>query len=127
MKDMDFGNLRNVSRHLIGEAWGMHKIMLGNSVDLNRANAQTGEEVFANWSITPRLDQWKDVLNEQFLPLFGSAGENVEFDYIYPLPQNREQDNDELATKTAAWATLVGAGADPHDAAEVVGLPDMNI
>lgn len=127
MRDMDFGNLRNVSRDLIREAWGIHKIMLGNSDDVNRANAQTGEEVFANWSVVPRLDRWKDALNEQFLPLFGSAGEGVEFDYIYPLPANREQDNAELTAKSEAWARLVGAGADPHDAAEVVGLPDMKV
>lgn len=127
MRDMDFSNLRNVSRDLIREAWGIHKIMLGNSDDVNRANAQTGEEVFANWSVVPRLDRWKDALNAQFLPLFGSAGEGVEFDYIYPLPANREQDNAELTAKSEAWAKLVGAGADPHDAAEVVGLPDMKV
>jgi len=127
VRDMDFANLRNVSRDLIREAWGIHKIMLGNSDDVNRANAQTGEEVFANWSVVPRLDRWKNALNEQFLPLFGSAGEGVEFDYIYPLPANREQDNAELTAKSEAWAKLVGAGADPHDAAEVVGLPDMKV
>lgn len=127
LKDMDFRNLRDLSRDLIREAWGVHKIMLGNSDDVNRANAQTGEEVFANWSVAPRLDRWKDALNEQFLPLFRATGENVEFDYLYPLPQNREQDNAELTAKSQAWAALVGAGADPHDAAEVCGLPDMNI
>ena len=127
MKDMDFANLRNISRDLIREAWGIHKIMLGNSDDVNRANAQTGEEVFANWSVAPRLDRWRDALNEQFLPLFGSAGEGVEFDYLYPLPQNREQDNAELTAKSAALASLVGAGFDPADACEVVGLPVMKV
>lgn len=127
MKDMDFGNLRNVSRDLIREAWGIHKIMLGNSDDVNRANAQTGEEIFANWTVAPRLDRWKDALNYQFLPLFGSTGEGVEFDYIYPLPQNREQDNLELTTKAAAVAALVAAGFDPDDACEVTGLPPMKV
>lgn len=125
LKDMDFGNLRNVSRDLIREAWGIHKIMLGNSDDVNRANAQTGEEVFANWTVAPRLDRWKDALNYQFLPLFGSAGEGVEFDYIYPLPQNREQDNLELTAKAKAAQALVDAGFDPADVCEVVGLPEM--
>jgi HK97 family phage portal protein len=127
MRDMDFGNLRNVSRDLIREAWGIHKIMLGNSDDVNRANAQTGEEVFANWSIAPRLDRWKDALNYQFLPLFGSTGEGVEFDYIYPLPANREQDNAELTAKSAAAQVLVSAGYDPADVCEVVGLPEMGV
>jgi HK97 family phage portal protein len=127
MRDMDFANLRGVSRDLIREAWGLHKIMLGNSDDVNRANAQTGEEVFANWSVAPRLDRWKDALNFQFLPLFMAAGEDVEFDYVFPTPKNREQDMDELAKKAAAAQVLVDAGYDPADVLEVVGLPDMDV
>jgi HK97 family phage portal protein len=127
MRDMDFANLRGVSRDLIREAWGIHKIMLGNSDDVNRANAQTGEEVFANWSVAPRLDRWKDALNYQFLPLFMAAGEDVEFDYVFPTPKNREQDMDELAKKAAAAQVLVDAGYDPASVLEVVGLPDMDV
>lgn len=127
MRDMDFGNLRNVSRDLIREAWGIHKIMLGNSDDVNRANAQTGEEIFANWTISPRLDRWRDALNYQFLPLFGSTGEGVEWDYIYPRAENREQDNLELKVKTEAAQVLVNAGYDPADVLEAVGLPDMGV
>jgi hypothetical protein len=127
MKDMDFGGLRLMSRDVIREALGMHKVMTGVSDDVNRANAQTGEEVFASWKISPRLDRWRDVLNYQFLPLFGSAGQGVEFDYVYPMPQNREQDNAELTAKTAAAAVLVDAGYEPHAVLEVVGLPDMDV
>lgn len=126
IKDMDFAALRTLSRDLIREAFGVHKIMLGNSDDVNRANAQTGEEVFANWSVAPRLDRWREALNTQFLPLFGSAGEGVEFDYVYPLPNNREQDNAELTAKSTAAQLLRAAGYDPHDVLEVVGLPDMD-
>jgi HK97 family phage portal protein len=126
-RDMDFAKLRDQERDLIREAWGIHKIMLGNSDDVNRANAQTGEEVFANWSVSPRLDRWRDALNNQFLPLFYPDGAEVpvEFDYIYPLPQNREQDNAELLAKTAAAQTLIASGFDAHAVLEVVGLPDM--
>jgi HK97 family phage portal protein len=127
MKDMDFANLRGVSRDIVREAYRMHKVMLGVSDDVNRANAQTGEEVFSSWGVVPRLDRWKDALNHWFLPLFGSTGQDVEFDYIRPVPANREQDNAELLAKCSAWQMLVNAGADPHDALEVVGLPDMDI
>jgi HK97 family phage portal protein len=127
LRDMDFANLRGVSRDIIREAFGIHKIMLGNSDDVNRANAQTGEEVFANWSVAPRLDRWREVLNGQFLPLFGTAGAEVEFDYVYPLPSNREQDNAELVSKATAAQLLISLGVfDPHDVLEVVGLPDMD-
>jgi hypothetical protein len=129
VKDMDFVNLRTDSRDAIREAYGMHKVMTGVTDDVNRANAQTGEEVFANWKIVPRLDRWADVLNNQFLPLFYPPGAAIpyEYDYIMPLPQNREQDNEELAAKSTAAAALVAAGYDPHDVLEVVGLPDMEV
>ena len=126
LKDMDFIALKNVSRDIIRESLGMHKVMTGVTDDVNRANAQTGEEVFANWKIVPRLDRWKDVLNYQFLPLFGSAGQGVEFDYIYPLPANREQDNAELLAKGQAALWLVQAGYDPEQVLETVGLPAMD-
>lgn len=127
VKDMDFVNLRSDARDAIRESMGMHKVMTGVTDDVNRANAQTGEEVFANWKIVPRLDRWRDVLNYQFLPLFYPPGADIpyEFDYIYPLPANREQDNEELTAKSAAAQDLVDAGWDPDDVLNVVGLPPM--
>lgn len=125
VKDMDFSNLRDQSRDVIREAWGIHKAMLGNSDEVNRANAVTAEEVFSRWKIKPRLDLLKDTLNHQFLPMFGSTGESVEFDYINNSADDREADNAELTAKANAAAVLVQAGFDPHDVCEVVGLPDM--
>jgi HK97 family phage portal protein len=124
-KDMDFQNLSIEMRDEIREALGMHKVMTGVTDDVNRANAQTGEEVFSSWKIVPRLDRWKEVLNTQFLPLFGSTASDVEFDYSFPMPLNREQDNAELQAKATAAQLLVSAGYDPSDVLEVVGLPDM--
>src|SRR6185437_6922230 len=123
MKDMDFAGLRMVMADTIREALGMHKVMTGVTDDVNRANAQTGEEVFASWKVAPRLDRWRDVLNSQFLPLFGATGVGVEFDYVYPMPQNREADALELTAKSNAALTLVTAGYDQTDVLEVVGLP----
>jgi hypothetical protein len=127
LRDMDFGNLRSTSRDIIREALGMHKVMTGVTDDVNRANAQTGEEVFASWKVAPRLDRWKDVLNSQLLPLFGQAGQQVEWDYVYPTPANREQDNAELLAKSQAVLQLVSAGYEPHAVLEAVGLPDMAV
>src|SRR5262249_43660890 len=51
----------------------------------------------------------------------------VEFDYSFPAPINREQDNAELTAKTAAAAALAAVGVwDPDDILEVVGLPPMD-
>jgi HK97 family phage portal protein len=124
-KDMEYSNLRLANRDELREAWRMHKAMLGTVEDVNRANAQTGEEVFVGWQTIPRLDRRRDTLNCKFLPLFGQSGKGVEFDYEDPSPKNREEDNGELTTKTAAFAALIDAGVDPDAAADAVGLPSM--
>ncbi len=127
LKDMDFANLRSVMRDTIREALKMHKVMTGVTDDVNRANAQTGEEVFASWIVDPALKRWRNVLNMQYLPLFGTAGAGVEFDYVYPTPRNREQDALELTAKANAALTLVTAGYDQHDILAQVGLADMKV
>lgn len=124
-KDMDFANLMATGGDRIREAFGMHKIMTGLVDDVNRANAQTGEEIFAAWKVAPRLRRWKDVINFQFLPKFGATGAGVEFDFLYPMPVNREADSLELTAKTMAASVLVAAGYDPADVLRVVGLPPM--
>lgn len=126
-RDMDFVNLRDSSRDIIREALAMPKVMTGVSDDVNRANAQTGQEVFAAWQVAPRLRRWRNVLNTQLLPLFGATADGLEADYIYPTPVNREADNAELLAKANAVGTLVRAGYDQHDALAVVGLPDMGV
>lgn len=127
MRDMDFGNLRGVMRDVMREAFRMPKIMLGVSDDVNRANAQTGQEVFAAWGIEPRLARWRDVLTGPFLELFGSAADGLELDYASPMPANREEDRLELAAKAQAALSLVQAGYDPAAVLKAVGLPDMGV
>lgn len=127
LKDMDFANLIAGMADRIRESVGMHKVMTGISDDVNRANAQTGEEVFASWKVAPRLERWKNVLNTQYLPLFGATGNGYEFDFVFPTPVNREQDALELTAKSNAALTLVTAGYDQHDVLTIVGLPDMDV
>lgn len=127
VRDMDFAKLRETMRDIIREALGMAKVMTGVSDDVNRANAQTGQEVFASWKVEPRLRRWRNVLNTQFLPLFGATAEGVELDFIYPQVVNREADALELKAKTEAVLSLVTAGYDQHDALAAVGLPDMAV
>jgi HK97 family phage portal protein len=127
MRDMDFTGLRNISRDVIREAFAMHKAILGTVDDVNRANAQTAQELFEAFLIADRLDRWRDVLNCNYLPLFGSTGEGVELDHDDPVQSNREADALELKSKASAAEQLVAAGYDPHDVLETVGLPDMGV
>jgi HK97 family phage portal protein len=126
-KDMEYGALRLANRDEEREAYRIHKAMMGTSDDVNRANAQTAEEVFVGWQIIPRLNRRRDTLNNKLLPLFGNAVKSVEFDYDDPFPPNAENVMKELLTKAQSWAALVDGGADPRDALEVVGLPDMKM
>ena len=128
-KDLQYGELRSMNRDEIREAYRMHKSMLGTVEDVNRANAQTAEEVFVAWSELPRLDRRKETLNTKYLPMFYPAGAQVpvEMDYDDPSPVNQEAAIAELLVKAQAAAALVDAGYDQHAVLEVVGLPDMDV
>lgn len=125
MRDMQFAELRSVASEVIREAFGFPKPMLGTVEDVNRANAEAAEVVFARWLIVERLERIKQVLNTRFLPLFGTTGSGLEFDYTSPVPEDREADNAELTAKANAAATLVTVGFDSRDVLETVGLPEM--
>lgn len=124
-KDMQFVELRGASREIIREAFRFPKPMLGTVEDVNRANADAAEVVYARWCLVPRLERIKQALNNDFLPLFGSTGQGVEFDYCNPVPEDHEAEAKQLTSRSDAAKTLVDAGWDPDDVLRVVELPDM--
>lgn len=128
MRDMQFAELRNVSREVIREAFRFPKAMLGTIDDVNRANAEANELIFARWLIKPRLDRIKAMLNSEFLPMFFPPGvePDVEFDYDDPSPDDQELELKALEAKSSAAKVLVDTGWDPADVLAVVGLPDMD-
>jgi HK97 family phage portal protein len=124
LRDMQFPELRKITSDMIRQAYRIHQAMLGNSDDVNRANAQTAEEVHVAWQEVPRMRRNRNTLNHKYLKLFG-AEEDVEFDFDDPTPSSANDANEELTTKTAAAAALVAAGWDPDEVLEMVGLPEM--
>lgn len=125
MRDMQFTELRDVSREIIREAFGMPKPMLGSVDDVNRANAEAAGFVFAEWLIKPRLRRIKEILNTRLLPMYGPMGEGLEFDFDDPTPENREADAAELTARANAVKALVEAGAYGPAALNAVGLPEI--
>lgn len=125
MRDMQFTELRDASREIIREAYGFPKAMLGSVDDVNRANAEAGEVMFARWVVIPRLERIKQALNADFLPLFGDAARGLEFDYDDPVPQDAEARDRERNSKAAAARDLVAAGYDPEDVRVAMDLPEM--
>jgi phage portal protein BeeE len=126
-KDMELTGLRTLSRDFIREAYGIPKFALGDVDDVNRATAEASKAWFAESATVPRLDRWKRTLNADFLSRFGSTGTGVSFAYGSPVPADREAENGERDSKTKAWATLVQAGANPEDAAQIAGLPPIRM
>lgn len=123
-KDMQFVELRNMSRELVREAFAYPKPMLGSVDDVNRANAEAGEVVYGRWLLTPRLDRFKGAVNCDLLPLF-AGGDTLEFDFENPVPPDLEAQNKERDSKVAAFVALVASGVDPAAALEYLELPDM--
>lgn len=125
MADMQFTELRGMSRELIREAFGFPKSMLGTVDDVNRANAEAGEVMFARWLVVPRLERIKQALNAELLPMFGDTARGLEFDYCDPVPEDGEARDRERDSKAEAAQRLVSAGFEPSAVLETVGLPDM--
>ncbi|MFI9079128.1 phage portal protein [Streptomyces sioyaensis] len=124
-RDMQFAELRSVSREVIREAFGFPKPMLGTSEDVNRANAEAAEAMFARWLILPEARSIRDTLNSQLLPLFGATAKGLEFDYVNPVPDDEELQAKTLTSKTQAARDLIEAGAYGPAALAAVGLPEV--
>lgn len=126
-RDMQFMEMRGVSSAIVREAFGMPKFAIGDVDDVNRATADASAAWYASQITVPRVERIKQALNNHFLPLFGSTGVGVEFDYVSPVEADREADDRERDSKTAAYVALVNVGVDPDEAADAVGLPRMRV
>lgn len=124
-RDMQFPELRNQSRELMRETYGIHKHMLGLSDDVNRANAIAAGIDFARWQLVPRLERFKAALNLRFLPMFGDTGKNVEFCYENPVPPDPEQENADRDSRVKAAVAIIAAGGDPEETMAAFGLPEI--
>ncbi len=126
-RDMQFVQLRGVSREVIREAFGIHGHVLGLSEDVNKANAEAGATSFGKYLVRPRLCRVKEAVNSRLLPMYGTTSQDLELDHGNPEPPDRESDDRERTSKADAFKTLVDAGVDPDDAAGVVGLPSLRM
>lgn len=125
MRDMQFAELRSVSRDVIREAFGIPKFALGDVDDVNRATADASSAWFAEYLTVPRLERIKGALNNDFLPLFGTTAQGLEFDYDSPVREDQAAENASRASKATAAKTLTDAGYDPAEVLATVGLPPM--
>lgn len=125
MRDMQFVELRTVSSEIMREAYGVSKTMQGLSEDVNRATADTAEYIFAKWRLRERLDRINRALNFKLLPMFGSLGQGVEFDYDLEIPRDDAAEAALLGTRSTAAVALINAGFEATSVIEALELPEM--
>lgn len=123
-KDMQFTELRTLTRDSIMEAFRVHKIMMGIVDDVNRAQAEVGRAVFAESQQVPRLERLKGALNGEYLPKFGVTAGGLEFDYENPVPPSTEDVRADFLANAQAALAYVQAGYDGMSVVEALNLPD---
>jgi HK97 family phage portal protein len=126
-RDMQFEQMRGMNREIIREAFGFPKPMLGATDDVNRANAEAAEVVFARWLIDPRLKRIKRALNEKLLPMYGTSGAGLEFDYDDPCPKDEAAAGTLLVQTVTAAKMLIDAGFDQADTLAQLELPEIKV
>lgn len=88
-KDMDFIEQQRFNRDKILAIFRVPRTVLGITDDVNRANAEATDYVFAKRTVKPKLHGFEEQLNEFLVPLFDKTGKlYLEFDD--PVPENVE-------------------------------------
>lgn len=104
-KDMEFLEGQKWTRDKMMAMFGITKVILGITEDVNRANAETAEYVFAKYMIVPRVQKFVDALNEFYLPMFKNS-QNLFFMIDDPTPPNAAEDA-EVFSKALAGASYM--------------------
>ena len=88
LRDMQFEQMRHLSRDIILGAFGVTGWVVGMMENANRASAEAAMFHMAQLVTIPRLRKIKAALNTRLLPMFGVT--DLEFDFVDPTPENRE-------------------------------------
>lgn len=98
-KDMDFSNMMTMMRDRILAAFRVPRTALGITDDVNRANAEATDYVFAARTILPKMQIICSYLNEFLAPRYG---DNIYLTFNNPVPENREQTMREISAALGA-------------------------
>lgn len=126
-KDMQFVELAKLSNEEVMLAFRMTKFGLGIVDDINRNTAEASDAWFGKTMTVPRLDRWKGMLDNDFLPQFPGYDPRVSMVYENPVPKDKEDERADKKAKAEVYQILVDAGVHPEDAAKQAGLPPMRV
>jgi len=113
--EMQFIEQQKMSRDKILAIFRVPRTVLGITDDVNRANAEATDYVFAKRTIKPKMQRLIEQLNEFLVPMFDTSG-SVYLDYDDPIPQSTA---DNLAK---AEKGITGRFITPNEARAFVGL-----
>lgn len=102
-KDMDFANLMLAMRDKILAGFRVPRTVLGITDDVNRANAETTNYVFALRTLKPKMQLIVSYLNEFLVPRYG---EDIYLSFEDPVPENREQKIQEMQAALASQPVM---------------------
>jgi HK97 family phage portal protein len=131
LRDLQMAELDGVGRDKALVAFGFPKSMLGIVEDVNRANAEAGEYVFARWLTRPRLERWRGLFNHPkhgLLSLYGDrTARDLMLDFVDPVPENGEAALQELDIKSQVLVRLVGpeGNMDAGKVLDMLNWPDL--
>jgi HK97 family phage portal protein len=125
-RDMQFAELLSLADETIRTAFGFPKPLLGSVDDVNRANAEAAEVVFARWLINPRLNRWARMFNSRLLPMFGTVGANVEFSFKDMSPDDAALKIQSRESNVGVLSTMIGLGFDVKETLEWLDLPEIS-
>lgn len=101
-KDMDFVSQRTFSRDEILSLFRVPKTVVGITDDVNRANAEASDYVFARRTIKPLMKSFVTYLNEFLVPEFDK---NIHFTFKDPVPEDRLATIQEFSLGVNKWLT----------------------
>jgi len=102
-KDMDFVEGQRMSRDKIMAGSQIPKTVLGITEDVNRANAEASNYVFALRTVKPLVELISTFLNEFLVPRYG---ENLELGYENPVPEDRKLRIEEMQAATGGQQVM---------------------
>lgn len=123
-KDLDFNNLMQMMGNRIIGGFRVPRTVLGITDDVNRANAEATDYVFAARVVKPMMKLVLNYLNNFLAPRYGK---DIYLDFKDPVPEDRRQSMEEMRASTGGAAVLTinearerYFGLDPIDGGDVV-------
>ena len=126
---MDYIESMRATRDDILTAFKVPKPIVAVTDDVNRANAETAQEIFLSETIKPELNKLINKLNEELI--IPEYGEEYYLTYEDPVPVNREVKLQELQAGVDKWITRNEArqdlGLEPLQGGDSLYVPISSI